>query len=88
MKKNYFLTFFFVFYFIKSIFGQLPPDIELAGDEIIYSKNQQQIFVSGNVVLGYQNYLIHADRFILDVEREFVHFPSQFQLIRIARFQS
>ncbi|RAP31396.1 hypothetical protein DID76_02860 [Candidatus Marinamargulisbacteria bacterium SCGC AG-414-C22] len=77
MKFKVLFIFLFLLFSVTTV-AQLPPDIELEGDEITYSKNKQQIYVSGNVVLEYQNYSIKAERFILDIENEFVHFPSLF----------
>lgn len=77
IKKHYF-TLIFLSLISNSIWSQIPDNIELEGDEILYKKNNKRIEVSGNVKLSYENYNISADQFIYDLDNETISFPSKF----------
>ncbi len=78
MKLKVFLvSVAFVFLSFNSL-AQIPDDIDIEGDEIFYSNNNQILHVSGNVKLNYYTYEVTADLFEYDLQNKQLYFPKQF----------
>ncbi len=67
-----------VLFFSSYAYSQIPDDIEIEGDEIFYTKNNQVLNVKGNVKLIYETYQVEAEEFYYDMEDDIVRFPKAF----------
>ena len=64
----------------NSIYAQLPDNINLEADNIIYSKKENLLQATSNVVLTYENLNIYTDHFTFNTKTSEVDFKKPFKL--------
>ena len=78
MKKVVFITNLILFLLAIQTIAQIPKNIEIEGNEFIYSKDKKSFEVLENVSLVYKDYQVSTNHMIYDNNTENVKFNSPF----------
>ena len=73
-------TFLVIISLSNTLFAQLPENIDLEADNIIFQKNNHRLQATSNVILSYENLTTYTETFIYDTKLSEVKFPTFLRL--------